>query len=120
MITKLSALAAAAALMSAGSAFAQAPGSIDADIECLGVLAFIANTEDETMRSAGLAGVSYYLGRLEARDVDYAARLESTMRGMTDERARQAGMRCGNEISAAGDRMSVIGDDMATRDPPTE
>lgn len=120
MTTRLSALTAAAALIAAGPAFAQAPGSVDADIQCLGVLTFIANNEDAAMRTAGIAGVSYYLGRLEARDIDYAARLESTMRGMTEEQARQTGMRCGNEISAAGDRMRVIGDDMAMRDPPAE
>lgn len=111
----LSMLVGALAFCSA-RAYAQDPGTT-ANLRCLIVGLRASETSNPTVRSAGMMLSMYYLGRLDAHvpKLDIEEPLIKQISTMTAAEYKSEGIRCGTSLTAKGQQITRIGQDMIQR-----
>ncbi|MDB5422452.1 MAG: hypothetical protein JWR59_2399 [Brevundimonas sp.] len=131
MIKAAAAFSLGLCLTSATAASAQSSTARDpvnrADLQCMSIMAAgVGMMEDGSKEQLGLvAGMSYYLGRLEGRapSVNWLDELGSYLAGDFQDEVKTQSERCGAEMIAFGARMTSWGEriqELAAKQEPTK
>jgi hypothetical protein len=98
-----------AGALSAAQARAQDPTS--ADMRCFIAMAAAADTADAQSKTAMMAGVIYYLGKLDGRtpSLDLAARAAKEGKAMTDKDFNEEAVSCAAALLARGQAVQAVG-----------
>jgi hypothetical protein len=99
------------------AAAAEPSQATEADIRCVAVYAAAADKADEAHKAGVVAGLMYYIGRIDVRSpgYDYLANLK---RLLTDQAFLEKGLpaeaqRCAAEMKAKGSEVAALGDSLA-------
>lgn len=96
---------------STASAEATAVNSQEADVSCFVATLTLLESPDPNIRTAGQAGMMYWLGKLDgaAPNLDLENRVAEIAPTMTQEMIGRELMRCGQEIVVRGREVQEIG-----------
>ncbi len=89
-----------------------ATGPAPLDLQCYRLMAELADDDDPRIRSAGLTGAQYCLGRIDARFPGFDPAAESGPGVADTERAQLLGQ-CSALLGAGGRDFRVIGERLA-------
>jgi hypothetical protein len=103
-------LAALCGALAAAPALAQ--DATKSDMRCLLALSAAADVADGQMKPAMMAGVVYYLGRLDGRtpDLDLEAKAAAELKAMSIQDLSDETVRCGAALIARGKALEGIGE----------
>jgi len=110
-------LAVGLSLVLAAAPLSAQTGEAEADLNCTAILATrISDTEPGEKRSGMIAGLMYYIGKLEGRNpqIDLKAELKRTYATLTHERAAAEAQRCDSSLSTKGQSLQKIGSELQT------
>lgn len=97
-------------------ASAQTP-DIGADLRCTAILAIgVSQTKEEEKRSGMVAGMMYFIGKLEGRNsgIDLKTELKRTYEKLTQELLASEGQRCAQILMEKGQYLQKIGGELQT------
>jgi len=105
-------LAALGVLAAAAPAPALAVDATTSDLRCLLALSAAEDAADGQMKPAMMAGVVYYLGRLDGRtpDLDLEAKAAAELKAMSIQDLSDETVRCGAALFARGKAIEAIGE----------
>ena len=95
---------------SSGSAASTGPAALD--LRCYRLMAELAGDEDPRIRTAGMTGAQYFLGRIDAASPGFDPDMESGAGVAGAERERLIG-RCGALMGAGGRDFRALGERLA-------
>ena len=106
----IGAAAATFVLAAASQAEAQKP-DVDADLRCVAVLSVAITNLQGEQRSGVIAGVMYFIGRIDgiAPDTDLRSELARVSNAMTPALIASEADRCGAILSEKGDVLQNVG-----------
>ena len=95
----------------AGPAAAQKSEPIEADLRCVAVLSAITGNLPEDRRSQMVAGVMYFVGRVDgqAPGTDLKTELRRIIPTLTQTSVNGEAQRCGAVLSAKGTQLEELG-----------
>lgn len=106
-------LIALAAMSVAANTPASAPGDEQGDLRCLATLSYLLSDEkDATKQTQFQMGALYFAGKLFGRNpgIDLTAKMKEVIASYGAQEPIDAELkRCGTEMIAAGERLSVTG-----------
>ena len=98
-----------------------AEDATSSDMRCMIALAAAAQIADDQVKPAMIAGVIYYLGRLDGRTpkLDLGARADAERKGMDANTLNEETARCGAALIARSKTVAEIGQKLRQQlDPP--
>ena len=84
------------------------------DLRCYRLMAELAREEDPRIRSAGMTGAQYFLGRLDAADPDFDPDADAGEPASPAERETLI-RRCGDAMGAGGRDFRELGESLVRR-----
>jgi len=88
------------------------------DLRCYRLMAELAQEEDPRIRSAGMTGAHYFLGRLDAADPGFDPDAAGGAGPSTAESRETLVRRCGEAMGAGGRDFRALGQQLVRRGQP--
>ncbi|MBC2779075.1 hypothetical protein [Parasphingopyxis marina] len=108
--------AASAALAMSSSASTQVATDEASDVECLAATLIISQNAEQPVADQAMSAVMYFIGKIQARGLDYTLALETALREMTNIGLDRATARCEAELQFVATDMQRRGDEIEARE----
>jgi hypothetical protein len=86
------------------------------DIECLAATLIISQNAEQPVADQAMTAVMYFIGKIQARGLDYTLALETALREMTNIGLDRATARCEAELQFVAADMQRRGDEIEARE----